>query len=200
MKRKISFCFVKSGISLRRIKMATNNKDQIKWLTFAILAIVFIGIIVHHFPNTPASAWSKIREAVSTNTIHYKQQRDLSTPSSRLVGHWISEDRKCELYYKLVDPSLRIGTFIVDNWNTKPSSPMRFKILSEGPKADDLIIREFMPIAKKAKLELAIGEPITQSAITHCIPKHGQSMTREYTSLGEQMLEVYHYVDDKTNP
>ena len=101
------------------------------------------------------------------------------------------------MYYSITEPSLKIGYFIIHNKRGRPGAPIRLKILSEEPSGDRIIVREFNDFRR---LQLVLGYRITKSEVTYCIPKHGQSMTQEKTVMGDPMLEVYRYVDDKTSP
>jgi len=68
-------------------------KEQVKWLVLALLAVVCIAIIVVRFSNTPATTQADNRDVANEfGFVPLQQQRDLSTPSSRLVGHWKNGD------------------------------------------------------------------------------------------------------------
>ena len=56
------------------------NHVRAKWLVFAVLAMVLAVVVLVRFSNTPATTLGDSIQAGS-------QGRDLSTPSSRLVGH-----------------------------------------------------------------------------------------------------------------
>ena len=176
--------------------MAMNNKEQIKWLTVGILAIVFIGIIVHHFSNTPVAT-----RANKIDFVPLTQQRDLSTPSSRLVGHWINVEYGDEVYFSPIDPDLKIGNYRLGNKSKgRVSPPLRFKVISENPAGLQLVIRQYDQNEETRKLGARIGMDFWQSDVTYTISKNGQSMTAEYIFSGSQILSVYRYVDDKTSP
>jgi hypothetical protein len=168
------------------------NYNKSKWILALIIVAAFaVFFIIVLFSNTPVATWSA--DSIPDSF----QKRDMSTPSSRLVGHWISENGSHELYYNLIDHSLKIGTYILDNYNTKPSSPIKLKILSEESNGTQLIMRTF---PDTTKLEAVTGLDFTKSDIECCIPKDGQSMSQEYTFLGERHLNIYHYVDGRVDP
>jgi hypothetical protein len=170
--------------------MGTINKEQARWFVLALLVVILTAIIVVHLSNTPAAT------RADSNPI-YGQQRDLSTPSSRLVGHWISESGSHQLYYTSSDPSLKIGTFKLHNCNGEPSQPMWYKILYEDPAEDKLVIRQFRNLAR---LEATTGLDLSESDVLCTISKDGLLMSKEHTFLGNRSLTVYRYVDDNTTP
>lgn len=179
-----------------------HSEERAKWVALAFLLTVFIGIIIVGFSDNPCTTWADTGKPRCSNlddlgAVSVNLRRDLSTPSSRLVGHWRNEQGTTDLYYIITDYSLKIGYFIIHNKRGRPGAPIRFKILSEELSGDRLIVRQFQDFRR---LELVLGYRITQSAVTHCIPKHGQSMTQEQTSMGDPILSVYRYVDDKTRP
>jgi len=166
------------------------SKQRISWAMFACLIAILMVIILNQTGFLP-----NVAKTLGSNV----QKRDLSTPSSRLVGLWKNVDYNGEVYYSLIDPELRIGTYRLRNTsNVNFGPPIRFKILNEERSGDKLIIREFND--NLLKLGARIGIDVRMSDITCCIPKHGRSMTKEYTFGGEPILSVYRYVGDKSHP
>jgi len=161
---------------LRRDRQAT-------WVALALLAVFFIAIIIVHFSNTPASTWA--------NKIDYAsllQKRDLSTPSSRLVGHWVGVPNGGTLYYRPIDHFMGYGTF---TWSIQSDVSGKLKVLSESRSGKYLKTREF--IILEGESDYAIAE--------YCIPKDGQSMTKEIIlENGNRALFEYRYVDGMTHP
>lgn len=170
--------------------MDRTDKEKVKWFVLALLIVILTAILAVRFSNIPAAA------RADSDPI-YRQQRDLSTPSSRLVGHWISESGSHQLYYTLSDPSLKIGTFKLHNCNENPSQPMWYKILYEDPAEDKLVIRQFRNLAR---LEATTGLDLSESDVLCTISKDGLLMSKEYTFLGNRSLTVYRYVDNNTTP
>ena len=172
--------------------MDAKNKEESKWLSVVILAIVFTSILIYCHSNTPATT---LAHRIEIDPL--KQQRDLSTPSSRLVGRWINKSGDQQLYYTLTDASLKIGTSLIHNSDRNPCRPIWFKILHEEPTGEKLVLSEFKNLRK---FKLHLGFRNTPSIITHIVSKHGMSMSQEYTLMGNQERSVYRYVDDKTSP
>ena len=123
----------------------------------------------------------------------------MSTPSSRLVGHWISENEDHHIFYSLIDLSLQTGTYqlSLNSYKSKACTPNKFKILSEESSGTQLTIRTF---PNTNRLEAVTGLDMSTSDILCCIPKDGQSMSQEYTFLGKRHLCIYHYVDGRIDP
>ncbi|MFQ6036691.1 MAG: hypothetical protein ACE5NM_12710 [Sedimentisphaerales bacterium] len=173
------------------VDVSTNNtqiKQQTKWAILAVAVLVLIFMIVVGLSNSPQDIFAK------------SQQRDLSTPSSRLIGHWKNVEGDGGVYYSPIDPALRIGTYRL--CNTPYGSygpPFQFRILFEEPSGQKLIIRVFKNLALK-QLEATTGLDFSKSDIVCCISKDGQLMSQEYTCMGERVLVVYRYVDNKTTP
>lgn len=79
--------------------MSTMDKGTAKWFVFALFIIILIAIFASRFSNTP-----KVTRA--DNNHIYGKQRDLSTPSSRLIGHWVGVPDADRLYYQPIKHSL----------------------------------------------------------------------------------------------
>jgi len=134
-----------------------------------------------------------IRERV--RGIGVSNQRDLGTPLRRLVGHWQSDDGKCELYYEMSVRTDEKGNFIGNDPECGTVSQTgdgceptkrNFQILWETPSADTVALAESRLAYDKSGLK-EVGMAIR-------IPKDGQSMTREYTIDGHRYRETYRYV------
>jgi hypothetical protein len=159
------------------------DKKTAKWFMFALLIIILIAIIAARFSNTPA-----ITKADSNPV--YEQQRDLSTPSSRLIGHWVGvggpdTDR---LYYQPIGHSLDYGTF---TWILKSSIVAKFKILSESRSGNYLKTREFF----------LLDNCMDGATAEYCISKDGLSMSKDmFYEDGKYDYFEYYYVDSRTQP
>ena len=114
--------------------MSTMNKKTAKWFMFALFIIILIAIIAARFSNSPAAT------KADSNHI-YGQPRDLSTPSSRLIGHWVGMPDADRLYYQPIDHSLDYGTF---TWILKSNIVAKYKILSESRSGKYLKTRELL--------------------------------------------------------
>ncbi|MCK4252339.1 hypothetical protein KAX97_12895 [candidate division WOR-3 bacterium] len=148
-------------------------------------------------------------------------QRDMSTPSGRLVGHWVGlsqitkedveEEQKLldmlgdtlskpvlqegiyeyHKYYGKVDSKTQIGSYIVVG-ETSTTARHQYKIISENPSEDWIIV----------KLLFSSGESRREK---YQIAKDGMSLISETElELGLGMsvtsIDTLKYVDSKTNP
>jgi len=157
------------------------NKKTAKWFIFVLFIIILIAIIAARFSNTPAD----IR--ADSNPL-YGLQRDISTPSSRLIGHWIGVPDADRLFYQPIDHPLDYGTF---TWILNSNIVAKFKILSESHSGQYLKTREF----------LLLDNCMDHATVEYYIPKDGLSMTKEmFYEDGTSRLFEYRYVDSRTHP
>lgn len=72
--------------------------------------------------------------------------RDLSTPSSRLVGRWMSKaEVATEKYFSEIDPDTGEGTYIEYNLRDGGVFIMKYMIISESPAGEKLTILYWDP-------------------------------------------------------
>jgi len=171
------------------------SRQRISWAVLACLIVIFIVIILNQI-----GAFQNLATTMGSGG----QKRDFSTPSSRLMGHWKNVALQIKIwgviYYGPIEPALRIGIYRL--CNTPYGSygpPFQFKILFEEHSGQKLIIRVFKNLGLK-QLEATTGLDFSKSDIVCCISKDGQLMSQEYTCMGERVLVVYRYVDNKTTP
>lgn len=103
--------------------------------------------------------------------------RDLSTPSSRLVGHWeTSNDRfLTHAIYSPVDASGR-GTCA----DTDGTIHFTFEVVSEDRAGTKLVLREYDGSTPLREVELSVAQD-------------GRSMTKTYRDMGMQWTADYEY-------
>jgi hypothetical protein len=161
--------------------MITMNKEPEKWFVIVLLFIILIAIITTRLLHTPAVGRAD-------NTRIYEQQRDLSTPSSRLVGHWIGVPEGDKLYYQLIDHSFEYGIF---TWILKSNIVAKYKIISESPSGEQLKTREFF----------LLDNCMERATVEYFVSKDGLSMTKKmFYEDGTHELFNYRYVDGSTHP
>lgn len=108
-------------------------------------------------------------------------RRDLSTPSSRLVGHWQSPDGDYDQYFGPIDKDTRIGTFVeVDKDGN--ATYYRYKVTGE-----DLDGEEF-EIASE-------GDGSYSVPLLYWISKDGLRL-----SFFAEAEDANRYIDNKTEP
>ena len=176
-----------------------DKKKQHKWFVFAVLTLAFMAIVLARIQQAPATA-----RANNTSTIVSEQARDLSKPSSRIVGHWKNVDDNSECYFSPIDPDRRIDTYrLRDKPSGRSGHPSRFKVVFESPSATQLVMYPYDKNEFLRNLNNPSGETNANpwmTDIVYTIAKHGQSMTEEYIFSGRPIVEVYRYVDNKTGP
>jgi len=124
----------------------------------------------------------------------------LSTPSSRLAGYWMSESGNGGIYYSQIDPDLKTGYVqICNNVNTgRISRPLSFKVLSEEPSGNRIVIRRYGQIAALSNLSQKIGiDVVSRSDTSITISRDGQAMTEKHYYVGEPTLHAYYYVGNR---
>jgi hypothetical protein len=111
--------------------------------------------------------------------------RDMSTPSARLVGHWESEAGDA-VYYGVIDPSTGRGTY----WLVQPDggrAKHEYMILSETPNGDDVTIQ----------LHLRGGSRRTERCR---VQRNGVYLDCDKAIVGIQIESSLEYVDEATSP
>jgi len=163
------------------------SKQRISWAVLGCLIFILIVIILNQ-----TGSLRNVAKTLGSNV----QKRDLSTPSSRLVGHWVPEFYGHELYFKPVNRQIGTGTYLV----AKPTGvePTQFKILSEDSTGTELVIREFN-FTPPGRYTRILGPTYSTDTKYH-VAKDGKSMCMEISVGENHWLIVYAYVDDKTCP
>jgi hypothetical protein len=106
--------------------------------------------------------------------------RDLSTPSSRLVGHWVADAAiKTEYYYSEIDSKTKIGTLIEYDPRSGTESTCNYDIFSEAPNGENVTLEEACP-----------GD--IAAIVDYVVNTDGKTALRMSTRIS--------YVDAKTKP
>jgi hypothetical protein len=72
--------------------------------------------------------------------------RDLSTPSSRLVGHWVAETGvKTEYYYSEIDSKTKVGTLTEYDPRDGTVLACKYSIFTEAPDGENVTLEEACP-------------------------------------------------------
>jgi hypothetical protein len=72
--------------------------------------------------------------------------RDLSTPSSRLVGHWVAETGvKTEYYYSEIDSKTKVGTLTEYDPRDGTELACKYSIFTEAPDGENVTLEEACP-------------------------------------------------------
>ena len=106
--------------------------------------------------------------------------RDLSTPSSRLVGHWATDAGiKTEYYYSEIDSKTKIGTLTEYDPRSGTVITCNYGIFSEVPNGENVTLEEACP-----------GD--IAAVVDYVVKEDGTSALRMSTRIS--------YVDAKTKP
>jgi hypothetical protein len=106
--------------------------------------------------------------------------RDLSTPSNRLVGHWVADTAlKTEYYFSEIDAKTKVGTLTQYDPRSGTEIACKYDVFTEVPNGENVSLEEACPGDIAAIVEYVVKED-------------GTSALRASTRLN--------YVDDKTKP
>jgi hypothetical protein len=106
--------------------------------------------------------------------------RDLSTPSSRLVGHWVAETGvKTEYYYSEIDSKTKVGTLTEYDPRNGTEITCKYSIFTEAPDGENVTLEEACP-----------GD--IAAIVDYVIKEDGTTALRMSTRMN--------YVDSKTKP
>jgi len=106
--------------------------------------------------------------------------RDLSTPSSRLVGHWVAETGvKTEYYYSEIDSKTKVGTLTEYDPRNGTVITCKYSIFTEAPDGENVTLEEACP-----------GD--IASIVDYVVKEDGKTALRMSTRMN--------YVDTKNKP
>jgi hypothetical protein len=90
--------------------------------------------------------WSYLIIAVILILILSGCGRDLSTPSSRLIGHWVADTAlKTEYYYSEIDSKTKAGTLTEYDPRDGKVFTCNYSIFSEAPDGEKVTLEEACP-------------------------------------------------------
>jgi hypothetical protein len=148
---------------------------------FVIFALIFISILFGRLAKIPATI-----EANRIELVPFQQQRDLSKPSSRLVGNWrcVTDGHKLHFCQPQNSQNSVFDYGGIFFWNNNVGS---FTILIESYSEDQLTTRE----------SFFLGKDFVSTRVKYDLPKDGQSMNRKILfENGSQLMFDYFYVDN----
>jgi hypothetical protein len=180
------------------------SQTMFAWIAVPSLAvIILLGVLdmrrVSNSVASPRTAQQPHRE------LTLSQQRN-STPSSRIVGYWISEARDHVVYFGPIDPVTRTGTYTRVSRGNHQAKTVRFTVFHEETRGDQLVIREEpeagRPDSAVDRSPRPSVSPGSSEAVevTLNVPRGGETMTRVDIRDGEPVMTVYHSVQDETTP
>ena len=158
-----------------------HRRQPFKWSLLLALIAVLIGVVLVQWKEP---LFDSIAKATAQRP---KAGRDLSTPSSRLVGHWRNIGGGADIYYGPIDFRSQAGTFTISTPDGQFSRG--FKILFEEHSGNKLTVKEYLQYSNRSGTVVA----------EYFLSEDGRSMVKEYL-LNEGPFLTYRYVDDKTVP
>lgn len=165
------------------------NRNHCNLSLSVLILILMVGVVASVVNLSPQSGMAA-----------QASDRDLSTPSSRLAGYWMSERDGRGKYYSHIGSDLKTG-FVqtCNNSNTgRIGRPLSFQVLSEELSNNRIVIRQNGQIDALSNLSQKTGmDAAARSNTSITISPDGQSMTEEYNHAGQPMLETYYYVGHK---
>lgn len=174
----------------RRILMA--------WVSASVLmAIVLFAVLdIRRVRNSSASPGA----SADATTYGRKTESASLTPSARVVGYWISEQRDHVVHFSSVDPVQRTGTYVTVYRGDQQGKAVQFKVLYEETAGEQLVIRKEGvspqdPAAKPQEVSQSQAAEITLN-----VAKDGQSMTRLEIVGGKPVMTAYSNVTDTAGP
>ena len=124
--------------------------------------------------------WSYLIIAVILMLILSGCSRDLSTPSSRLVGHWVAETGvKTEYYYSEIDSKTKVGTLTENDPRNGTLITCKYSIFTEATDGENVTLEEACP-----------GD--IAAIVDYVVKEDGTTALRMSTRMN--------YVDSKTKP
>jgi len=124
--------------------------------------------------------WSYLIIAIILMLILSGCGRDLSTPSSRLVGHWVAETGvKTEYYYSEIDSKTKVGTLTEYDPRNGTVITCKYSIFTEAPDGENVTLEEACP-----------GD--IASIVDYVVKEDGKTALRMSTRMN--------YVDTKNKP
>jgi hypothetical protein len=124
--------------------------------------------------------WSYLLIAIILMLILSGCGRDLSTPSNRLVGHWVAGGAiKTEYYYSEIDSKTKIGTLTEYDPRSGSVITCNYSIFTEAPDGESVNLEEACP-----------GD--IAAIVDYVVKTDGTSALRMSTKID--------YVDSKTKP
>lgn len=124
--------------------------------------------------------WSYLIIALILMLILSGCSRDLSTPSSRLVGHWVAETGvKTEYYYSEIDSKTKVGTLTEYDPRNGTVVTCNYDIFTEVPNGENVTLEEACP-----------GD--IAAIVDYVVKEDGTTALRMSTRMN--------YVDSKTKP
>jgi hypothetical protein len=124
--------------------------------------------------------WSSLIIALILTLVLSGCGRDLSTPSSRLVGHWVASTAiKTEYFYSEINSKTKLGTLTEYDPRSGTELTCNYDIFTEATSGENVTLEEACP-----------GD--IAAIVDYVVKEDGKTALRMSTKLD--------YVDSKTKP
>jgi len=129
--------------------------------------------------------------ALGIGSLAAQRPRDLSTPATRLVGHWLNLSDSTHLYFGPTDPTTHTGT-VRQRAAGSGGRVVRFRY-TIGPQA---------PVGEQIAVEIVSSDGAHWCERYHRfrVAPDGQAMTRSFLCGDIMVQQIFRYLDARTVP
>ena len=187
-----AFCHLAENESVADTWIGSRRHTAVSQRLFALIAVPALAALV-------LLGLSDLRRLANLSASPLMGESGMrgSTVLLRLPGSWRSEDGRDELYVSHVDEASQMGTYFRFSENRRPGDCVRFVVLHDDPKQDQLVIRQWRVLSGMSHAGIST---VAEGEATLRIPLHGESLTWTDSHGGRPVLKVYHRAGDTTTP
>jgi hypothetical protein len=172
------------------------------WIAVPSLAvIILLGVLdMRRIPYSAASSRSGVQRLAD---LAPNEQLN-STPSSRIVGYWVSEARDHVVYFGPIDRVLRTGAYTTAHRGDHRVSTVCFTVIHEEAAGEELVIREEHHTGSRdsnvGDSERSADDESRAAEVTLNVPRNGKTMTRVDIRDEQPVMTVYRNAGDAVAP
>lgn len=112
-------------------KRMPRNQKIFAWVAIPALLAIIVLALANVRRVSPSSASPRAS----------RQEQRASTPSTRVVGYWVSEEKNHVLHFGEIDPVRHTGTYTVVSRHDGQANILHFRVIREEPAGERLVIR-----------------------------------------------------------
>jgi len=160
------------------------NQRVFAWIAIpALLAIIVMGLLGVRRVS-PSSA----------STQRVEQEHRTSTPSTRVVGYWASEEKNQVVHFTPIDPIRHTGTYTVVSRYDGQASIVNFRVVQEEAAGEQLVIRGQFGIESA---EFGSRRLLTEATdVTLYIPRNARTLKWVDVEAGGSKTTIYRNAGD----